>query len=372
MHASFSAPVHSRIVNRLKAAPQSRLRFSVLILAVVTASTALAAEPSLRILKGNNQETVYASAFAVSLTVQVVDSVTKQPIAGVQVVFSAAQGTGLNASSEITNSDGIAAVSAIGTAAGASAVSAQIAGQPASLVQFSNLAVNKAVLTVVPSDINVTVGAGLPAITEYAIRGFVNGDTEATAQISGAPILTTTAKGNSPRENYAIKGGVGTLNSPNYNFVAGFGTLAVIGAPEALTEIAPAQQFGIARDLTKEPVEIRPALAAQPVAVPAFLAGLRGESGVFVQKAIWQAQAAHPATSPSEVHNAMVPKVATAAPLAAVPVRPAVAPKPVVSSVPPASAVRSVAFAHPTPAQTVLSSSSVSAIRKAFNPPGTK
>jgi hypothetical protein len=365
MIASASTPSH------LKATTQSRLHLTALLLAVVSASSVLAsAEPALRMIKGNNQQTVYASAFAVPLTVQVVDSVTKQPIAGVRVDFSAAQGISLNAPSEITNVRGIAAVSAIGTSAGASAVSAQIAGQPASQVQFGNLAVDKAILTVVPGDINVTIGAGLPAITEYAIRGFVNGDTEATAQISGDPNLTTTAKENSPRENYAIKGGVGTLYSPNYTFVAGFGTLAVIGAPETLTEITPAQQFGLNSDMPKKAAEIRAALADQPVAVPAFLAGLRGESGVFVQKAIWQAQAAHPATAPNAVRNAMVPKIAAAAPMAAVPVRAAVTPKAVASPVPVATVVRSVALAHP--AQTALTTSNVSAIRKAFNPPGTK
>jgi len=71
----------------------------------------------------------------------------------------------------------------------------------------------------------------LPAISSYTIQGFVNGDTMATAQISGEPSLTTTATAGSRFGNYAIKGNPGTLDSPNYTFVPGFGTLAVIDGP---------------------------------------------------------------------------------------------------------------------------------------------
>ncbi len=364
MYAFTSTPRH------LKATTQSRLGLAVLLLAVVSASSILAlAEPALRVIKGNNQQTVYASAFAVPLTVQVVDSATKQPIAGVAVVFSAAPGIAMFQSSATTDANGFATSPAIGTAAGPSAVTAQIAGQPASQVQFGNLTVDKAILTVVPDDINVTIGAGLPAITEYSIRGFVNGDTVATARISGAPVLTTTARDNSPRENYAIKGGPGTLSAPNYSFVAGFGTLAVIGAPETLTDVTPAQQFGNGAGQSKKQVEIHAALP-QPVAVPAFLAGLRGESGVFVQKAIWQTQVAHPAAAPNPVRDAIAPKVAAETPVVSTPVRAAVTPKPVASPVPAVAEVRSIALVHPE--QTALTASSITAIRKAFNPPGTK
>lgn len=373
MHASVLTPVNPRTESPLRTKTLSYICLTALFLAVV--SSALVAEPALRILKGDNQQTVYASSFAVPLTVQVVDSVAKHPMAGVQVIFTAASGIGLSASTAVSDRHGIATVSARALAAGVSSVSAQVAGDPASRIQFGNLAVNKAVLTVVPADIEATAGAELPAITAYAIRGFVNGDTEATARISGTPELSTTARDLSPRANYAIKGSAGTLSAANYTFAAGFGTLAILDAPETLSEITPAQEFGLTPGTSAKSVEIRAALTYQPVTVPAFLAGLRGESGVFVQTAIWQPQAAHPAVAPpNAVRNALAPDIAAEGPITAISVRPAVVSRPMLSyvaSVPATTAVRSVVFVRPATPQPGLSSASVTAIRKAFNPPGT-
>lgn len=363
-----SKPVFPRDVRPQTAKTHSSICFAVVVLAAISAASVLAAEPALRILKGNNQQAVYGSSFAAPLTVWVSDSITHRSIAGVPVTFTAGAGIGLSSTSAVTDERGVAAVTATGLAAGASNVSARIADNPASQVTFGNLAVDKAVLTVLPADVDAPVGAQLPAVSAYSIQGFVNGDTEATAQISGTPVLTTTAKDNSPRANYAIKGNVGTLSAPNYSFVAGFGTLAFLGAPEM--ENAAIQQA----ELAGKSAEIHAALTDQPVAVPAFLAGLRGQSGVFVQTAIWQSQAAHPANpQPSSVRKAMAPKIATDGPMAAIPVRPAVAAKSTAPSVAKASVptVRSVAFVSPA-AQPLLSPSNGLTIRKAFNPPGTK
>jgi hypothetical protein len=368
MFASASNRVCSNTASPHKAGAPSRIRLLALLLAVTTAAVTLTAEPGVRILKGNNQEAVYGSSFAAPLTVWVADATTHRSIAGMQVTFTASAGIGLSSTSAVTDERGLAAVTATALAAGVSNVRVQVAGHPASQVTFGNLAVDKAVLTVLPADVDAPVGAALPAVSAYSIQGFVNGDTEATAQISGTPVLTTTAKDNSPRANYAIKGGVGTLAAPNYSFVAGFGTLAFLGAPEM--EKAAIQQA----ELTGKSAEIHAALADQPIAVPAFLAGLRGESGVFVQTAIWQSQPVHSAIlQTSSVRKAMAPKLAADGPMAAVPVRPAVAAKlvaPSAAKIPAHATVRSAALVSPT-AQTVLSSSSVSVIRKAFNPPGT-
>lgn len=364
-----SKPAHLRAVSPRRTETHPTLRLAALFIAVVSAASALAAEPAISILKGDNQQAVYGSSFAAPLTVWVSDATTHRSIAGVPVTFTASAGIGLSSTSAVTDERGVAAVTATGLAAGVSTVSAQIADHPASQVTFANLAVDKAVLTVLPADVDAPVGAALPAVSAYSIQGFVNGDTEATAQISGTPVLTTTAKDNSPRANYAIKGNVGTLSAPNYGFVAGFGTLAFLGAPEM--ENAASQRA----ELAGKSAEIHPALTDQQVAVPAFLAGLRGQSGVFVQTAIWQAQATHTAIlQPAAVRKAMAPKLAADGPLAAVPVRPAVAAKlvaPSAAKIPVSATVRSVAFVSPT-AQTALSSSNVSVIRKAFNPPGTK
>ena len=368
MIASVSKPVHLRAVSPRRTETHSRVRLAALFLALVSAASALTAEPAIRILKGNNQQAVYGSSFAAPLTVWVSDATTHRSIAGVPVTFTASAGVGLSSTSAVTDERGVAAVTAIGLAAGVSTVSAQIADHPASQVTFANLAVDKAVLTVLPADVDAPVGAALPAVSAYSIQGFVNGDTEATAQISGTPVLTTTAKDNSPRANYAIKGNVGTLSAPNYSFAAGFGTLAFLGAPEM--ENAATKRA----ELAGKSAEIRAALADQPVAVPAFLAGLRGESGVFVQTAIWQAQPAHSATlQTAPVRKAMAPKIAADGPMAAIPVHPAVASKSTAlpAAKGPAATVRSVAFVSPA-AQPVLSSSGALTIRKAFNPPGTK
>jgi hypothetical protein len=292
---------------------------------------AAAAAPAIRVLKGADQQTTYASAFAAPLTVWVTDPVAQQSLVGVRVNFTAGPGIGLSASYAVTDEHGLAAIIATGLSAGVSSVKAEVAGFPSSQASFGDLIVNKAVLTVVPADLAAASGDKLPAISLYTIQGFVNGDTEATAQITGDPVLTTTAKDNSPHANYAIKGGVGTLSSPNYTFVAGFGTLAVSGSANG--SLDPAQAAEAALDAGAEPASVRPALMNKPVSVslrePAFLAGLRGQSGIFVQTAISAAPAVlHSAVLNSQVRNAALPQAAAiASPASTAPVRAAVSAK---------------------------------------------
>jgi hypothetical protein len=351
-------------------------RFLAPVLAAVFASSiAASAEPSIHILKGVDQQTTYASDFAAPLTVWVNDSVTQQSLSGVRVNFTAGPGIGLSTASVLTNEHGLASVIATGLAPGASTASAEIDGLPATRVQFEGLIVNKAVLTVVPADIASSVGNTVPAITGYTIQGFVNGDTEATAQISGSPVLTTTAKDNSPHANYAIKGGVGTLSSPNYTFVAGFGTLAVSGAANG-GESDQSQESAL--ETAKETVTVQPALMDKPVSMslrePAFLAGLRGESGIFVQKALSANPAViHTASLNSQVRNAALPKAAAmATPASAAPVRAAVTAKAVAVPAFSAPVRTAVAVNVPTAAASVTSPYAGSSIRKALIVPGTK
>jgi hypothetical protein len=378
-------------------------RIAALALAFVSAASLLtAAEPAVRILKGANQQTVYASAFPQPLVVWVTDPVAQQPLPGVQVTFTAGSGIGLSATVVTTDERGLAAVTATGLAACVSTVSAEVAGFPASRVQFDNLVINKAILTVVPVDLENRAGDQVPRISEYSIRGFVNGDSEATAQITGTPVLSTTARDNSPRANYAIKGGVGSLAAPNYTFVAGFGTLAVTSKPGSVSEHAPTAEAALEVSLRREAAEVRPALMNKPSAIslnePAFLAGLHGESGVFVQTAIWQGVSKpSSAVLAAPVRNAIPAKVAAVpanAPTA--PVRPAVINKsasptsasklssasvraaglknaPTAPAEPASSgSVRAVVLNNaPAGAGTLPSSYAGSSIRKAFNPPGT-
>jgi len=190
----------------------------------------LTTAPEIRALSGSDQQTVYASPFAAPLVVFVADSSTRRPLAGVRVDFTAPAALSLSKTSALTDERGLASVTAVGAIPSVSVVTAEVAQFPGTIARFDNLVVNKATLIVVPSDHQTSSGT-LPAISSYTIQGFVNGDTLATAQITGQPSLTTTATASSRFGNYAIKGNPGTLASPNYTFAPGFGTLAVIDGP---------------------------------------------------------------------------------------------------------------------------------------------
>lgn len=341
-----------------------------LVLLLSVAPTVVAA-PAIRILRGANQQATYASSFPAPLVVWVTDPATERPVPGLRVHFTPSAGIGLSASDVITDERGLATVTASGLFACTSRVAAELSGFPGTQVSFDGLEVQKAVLTVVPADLNSTVGGPLPTPVSYTIRGFVNGDTEAAAQITGSPILTTTATDRSSHANYAIKGGVGTLSAPNYTFVPGFGTLAMVGGSEA----ARGEQEA-SLGLTPEPVAVRAALTNQPSAVavaqPAFLAGLRGESGVFVVAAIWQSiPAATPIKLKASTRAVLPSTTADLRKTSGAPVQPVVLPRLVatVASGQPSSTRSALLPAASSAAQ---SSYALPTIRKAFNPPGTK
>jgi hypothetical protein len=188
-------------------------------------------QPTLKALRGANQQTPYASQFPASLVAWVTDP-TGHSLQGVSVDFTADAGIALSAPRAITDEYGLASVVATGLTPCTSRVSASIAGFPRTRASFDSLIVEKAPLTIVPDDLKSLVGT-VPTITGYTITGFVNGETADTAQVTGIPQLTTTARQNSPHANYAIKGGVGSLSAPNYRFVPGFGTLAIFGPDSA-------------------------------------------------------------------------------------------------------------------------------------------
>jgi hypothetical protein len=180
--------------------------------------------------------------------------------------------------------------------------------------------------------------------------------------------LSTTANSSSPHANYAIKGGVGTLSSLNYTFVAGFGTMAILG--NGKEEASNTEMAALASD-GGDATEVRPAIeegtGAAGVAQPAFLAGLRGTSGVFVRAAIWQSAT----TATSNLQNAntrsAMPKLTTDHKTSAeAPVRAVALPT-----------LANTGIAHPMNTRTVMPVAAASqptrhdsAIRKAFNPPG--
>ncbi len=229
----------SRCKSRMKRLRSQFLSPIFMLSLAVTPALGAGGPPSLRTLSGADQQTTYASAFVKPLTVWVYDPTTERSLVGVRVNFTAALGIRVSESFAITDELGTASVTAIGSSVGSSSVQAEIQGFPTTAVRFENLVINKAVLTVVPVDVQSIVGA-IPEITEYRIQGFVNGDNEDSANISGVPVLTTIATENSPDANYAIKGGVGSLDSPNYTFKAGFGALVLRGIGKPSRSIADA------------------------------------------------------------------------------------------------------------------------------------
>jgi hypothetical protein len=369
MNASFNSSI------------KSKLGISFFILSVTLAATVATsvAEPSIKILRGSNQQTTYASAFQAPLVVWVTDTATQRAVAGLRVNFTAAAGIGLNSSYAITDEYGLASVNAAGLAATTSSVAAQVEGYPNTKVVFDGLQVNKAVLTVIPADLVSRADGTVPPITDYVIRGFVNGDTEASAQITGTPVLTTTATDHCPHANYAIKGGVGTLSSPNYTFVAGFGTLAVLGGSKSNGLGQQSEDAILAVQMKEESIEVRPALAGQPgtssIRTPAFVAGLRGQSGVFVQTAILQtvSRTSGMPTSPSAVRGALSQDVVTTNALSSNAVVRSAVDENVITAVPSTGTVtvRSATFPALTTGDAPQSSLNGSSIRKALVVPAS-
>jgi hypothetical protein len=398
MIAAFPAPWKSKLALGCVAS----------LLVVASAAGTASALPEIKILRGVNQQTTYGSDFPAPLEVWVTDSVTERAVSGLRIDFTPGLGILLNSSSAVTDERGLASVTASGLAACTSSVGAEVSGFPAAKVNFEGLVVDKAVLTVVPANLSAQLSASVPIVTNYSFTGFVNGDTEGTAGITGSPVLTTTASDRGPRANYAIKGGVGSLSAPNYTFVAGFGTLAVLGGTESEQPhdllhdplLDSAQAVPVSLSAHEDEAVVRSALLHQSTAdvvpEPEFVAGLRGASGVFVVNAIWPNPArVFQSTEPLYTRSALtevmladdrkapdapvqavdLPKMTTVSALTAQSSDTRSALQAVTVSVPKVSdaSVRAVLLTDPTPAyKRAPNSLTGSAIRKALNPPGIK
>jgi hypothetical protein len=107
------------------------------------------------------------------------------------------------------------------TASGLSSPNYAISWTPGSL------SVTKATLTVTP--VNAVVPLGDPIPTSFAtdITGFVNGDDP--GDLTGAAACSTDAVTGDPAGEYTITCTVGTLTSPNYDFVIGGTAIFTIG-----------------------------------------------------------------------------------------------------------------------------------------------
>jgi fibronectin type 3 domain-containing protein len=105
------------------------------------------------------------------------------------------------------------------------------AGYAAAAPVSRNIIVNPATLTVTANNVNITLGAAIPAFTA-SYSGFENGD--GAGVLSGAPSLTTTATSSSPAGTYPIVAALGTLSSPNYTFSFVNGTLSIVQSPTVI------------------------------------------------------------------------------------------------------------------------------------------
>jgi MBG domain (YGX type) len=376
---------------------------TVFCLMVLSAAGTVSATPSIKVLRGANQQTTYGADFPAPLEVWVTDTTTERAVSGLRIDFTPGAGVLLSSSFATTDERGLASVTATALAACTSSVSAEVAGVPDARVNFEGLVADKAVLTVIPANLVSRQASSVPVISVYTITGFVNGDTAETAQIKGLPVLTTTVGDHSSRANYAIKGGVGSLSAPNYTFVAGFGTLAILEGQDtdnARVQAQAASPASLSSDeaVKDDEVEVRSALLGQTATLtvpePEFLAGLRGQSGVFVVKAIWTEPASVPDHAQHlDTRSALAPVAAGAARVSDAPVRPVEIPKMATLSVPAPqlsntmsalapmpvamqkgtdAPVRAVLLnSEPSAAARTRSSVSGHAIRSAFNPAGS-
>jgi hypothetical protein len=105
------------------------------------------------------------------------------------------------------------------------------AGYAAAAPVSRNIVVNPATLTVTANNVNITLGAAIPAFTA-SYSGFVNGD--GAGVLSGAPSLTTTATNSSPAGTYPIVAALGTLSAANYTFSFVNGTLSIVQSPTVI------------------------------------------------------------------------------------------------------------------------------------------
>jgi hypothetical protein len=272
---------------------RTKLTLGCMIAGMVSASVSASAAPAIRALSGADQQTTYQAAFPAPLVVWVSDPLSERSAAGVQVTFTAEPGIQLSSTTATTDERGLAQVTVIGLTPCTSHVRAHAAGVQET-AEFGELVVNKAVLTVVPEDMESNPGV-VPEISSYTIRGFVNGENEDSAHVSGVPSLSTTASTSSHYGNYAIKGGVGTLTAPNYTFVAGFGTLAMEADPRAKNPLDRPRQASKDKDVimpVDHSLEVHPAILQQMMTVLIAPASVVGKDLALPVRAAMRANAA--------------------------------------------------------------------------------
>jgi hypothetical protein len=109
----------------------------------------------------------------------------------------------------------------------------------------ANLTISKATLTVTADSKSRPYGDPNPSLTA-TFTGFKFAESLATAGVTGAPALATTATQSDPVGEYAITVGPGTLASGNYGFAYVNGTLTVTKASLTVTANDASRPYGVA------------------------------------------------------------------------------------------------------------------------------
>ncbi|HEY3319245.1 MAG TPA: MBG domain-containing protein, partial [Planctomycetota bacterium] len=107
------------------------------------------------------------------------------------------------------------------------------------------LTVEKAVLTVTADSVSRNYGEQNPQFTA-TITGYVKGENSATAAVTGAPDLSTTATASSGAGTYTITASIGSLLAANYSFVPVNGLLTIQAVPLKITADDKSKAYGAA------------------------------------------------------------------------------------------------------------------------------
>jgi sugar lactone lactonase YvrE len=162
---------------------------------------------------------------------------------GSSVALAAKASSGLPVTYTVVSGPAIVNGSALAiTGVGTVTVTANQAGNAnvaAATPVTQSFAAIQATLLVTANNATRAFGATNPVFT-YQIGGFVNGDGNSAAVLTGTPLITTTATPSAPVGMYPIVPSVGTLLSANYNFTFANATLTVTGAPSYIITANPA------------------------------------------------------------------------------------------------------------------------------------
>jgi len=109
--------------------------------------------------------------------------------------------------------------------------------------------VNPTALLVTADNQSITYGDANPPFT-YSFSGFVNGQTLATSDVTGAASCSSTATPTSPIGTYPITCAIGSLNSNNYTFNFADGVLTILQKALTITAQNQGKTYGFTLNFT--------------------------------------------------------------------------------------------------------------------------